>query len=77
MSSESANLRRELEAFKVSTGKLSNKINRIGDIWRDRNYASLHIQMGELAKSSRTVIESGDKACSSINSFFAIAAEEV
>ena len=70
-------LQRELEGFKLSTGKISEKINGVGDIWKDRNYASLQTQIGELAKKSRTVIENGERACSSIDKFFAIAAEKI
>jgi hypothetical protein len=33
--------------------------------------------MGELAKKSKTVIESGERACSSTEKFFTIVAEEV
>jgi len=77
MAGESSALRREIENFKLSTGKISEKINGAGDIWRDSNYASLQAQIGELAKKSRTVIENSDKACSSIEKFFSIAAEEV
>ena len=77
MSGESLALRRELEGFKSSTGKISEKINGVGDIWRDSNYASLQKQISELAKKSRTVIDSGDRVCSSIDKFFSIAAEEV
>lgn len=77
MAGESSKLRRDLEGFKQSTAQLSGKINGVGDIWRDGNYASLHAQIGELAKNSRTVIESGEKICYSVDKFFAIAAEKV
>ncbi|MCL2295365.1 MAG: hypothetical protein FWC36_10985 [Spirochaetes bacterium] len=70
-------IKKELDAFKLSTGKVSEKINRVGDIWNDGNYASLQARIGELAKTSKTVIESGERACSGIDKFFAIAAEEV
>jgi hypothetical protein len=73
---ESAILQKELEAFKLSTGKISSKINGVSDIWRDGNYASLQAQVGELAKQAKTVIENGERACSSIDQFFAIVAEE-
>jgi hypothetical protein len=75
--SNSTELRRELESFKLSTGKVSEKLNNVSDIWKDSNYASLQNQIGELAKNSKTVIESGEKACSSIDKFFAISAEVV
>ena len=77
MAGESAALRKELERFKIATGKLSQKINGVGEIWRDGNYASLQTQIGELAKNSKTVIENGNNACSSIDKFFSIAAEKV
>ena len=70
-------LKRELEGFKLSTGKISEKINSVGSFWSDGNYASLQARIGELAKMSKIVIESGEKACSSIDKFFAIVAEEV
>ena len=70
-------LKKEVESFKVSTKKISEKINGVGDIWRDNNYTSLQTQMGELAKTSRIVIENGERVCSSIDKFFNIAAEEV
>ena len=73
----SSALRNELEVFRLSTGRLSRSINGVGDIWKDNNYASLQVQISELAKKSKTVIESGDRTCSSIDKFFSIAAEEV
>ena len=76
-SDNSSVLKKELEDFKRSTMKISGKINAVGDIWRDGNYASLQSQIGDLAKASRTVIDSGERAVSSINKFFSIAAEEV
>ena len=77
MTGDSTALRRELEGFKLSTGKISERINGVGDIWRDSNYASLQVQVSELAKKSKTVIENGDRVCSSADKFFSIAAEEV
>jgi hypothetical protein len=77
MAGESAKLRREIEGFKQSTAKLSTKINEAGSVWKDANYATLSSQIGELAKSSRTVIESGEKTCSSIDKFFTTAAEDI
>ena len=73
----SSGLRREIEGFKLSTGKISEKLNNVSDIWKDSNYSSLQTQIGELAKNSKTVIENGERACSSIDKFYAIAAEEV
>jgi len=73
----SSNLRREIEGFKLSTGKVSEKLNNVGDIWQDSNYTSLQAQIGELAKNSKIVIENGKRACSSIDKFYAISAEEV
>ena len=77
MAGESSALRRELEGFKSSTGKISEKINGVGDIWKDNNYASLQVQIGELAKKVKIVIENGDRACSSIDRFFSIVEEDV
>jgi len=77
MAGESLKIRKELETFKQSTAKLSNKINSVGELWRDEGYVSLQAQMSELAKKSRTVIEHGERACSSTEKFFTIAAEEV
>ncbi len=77
MAGESLQLRKEIERFKLSTMKISEKINSVSDIWRDNNYASLQAQIGELAKNSKTVVESGEKTCSSIDKFFEIAAEKV
>ena len=74
---ESSALRKELDGFKFSTGKISEKIDGVGDIWRDSNYASLQVQIGDLAKKSKAVIENGDRVCSSVDKFFSIAAEEV
>ena len=76
-SNVSSGLKKEIGNFKISTGKISEKINGVGDIWRDGNYAALQAQIGALAKQSRTVIENGEQACSNIDKFFAIVAEEV
>jgi len=77
MSEKSSALKKELEGFKMSTGKISEKINSVSDIWKDSNYASLQSQIGELAKKVKVVIENGDKVCSSIDKFFSIVAEDV
>ena len=37
-------MKKELEGFKLSTEKISGKINAVGDIWRDGNYISLQAQ---------------------------------
>jgi len=76
-STNASGLRREIESFKFATGKISEKINGVSDIWRDSNYVLLQTQIGELAKKSKTVIESGERACANIDRFFVIAAEEV
>ena len=77
MTGQSSALRKEIESFKIATGKISNKINGVGDIWRDSNYASLQAQIGELAKKSKTVIENGENVCANADRFFSIAVEEV
>jgi len=77
MSGESAKLRRELEGFEQSTRKLSGGITGVGDIWNDQNYAALQSQIHELAKSSKTVIESGKNTCSRIDNFFKLAKEDI
>ena len=70
-------LKENIEAFCFAAKKVSEKINEAGDIWRDSNYASLQKQMGELAKSSKAVIESGERTCESADKFFAIAYKNV
>jgi len=76
MINTSSDLRKELDSFKHSTARISEKINGVSDIWRDNNYTSLQTQIGELAKTSRMVIDSGERVCSGIDKFFAIATEE-
>jgi len=70
-------LKNELEKFRLSTVKISERVNSVGNIWNDDNYASLRSQIGELAKVSRTVIESGERAYQSMDKFFNIAEEPV
>ena len=77
MDIKSSALRREIESFKLSTMKISEKINGVSDIWQDSNYASLQTQISELAKNSRIVIENGEIACSGVDKFFSIATEGV
>lgn len=77
MNINASGLRMELDGFRLSTGKISEKINGVSDIWKDNNYASLQTQIGELAKKSKTIIENGERACASIDKFFAVAAEDV
>ena len=74
---ESAGIKRNIDDFRLSTRKISEKINEAGDIWRDSNYSSLHRQIGELAKASKSVIESGDRTCTSIDKFFDISGERI
>ena len=75
--SESASLKRNIDDFRLSTKKISERISAAGEIWKDSNYASLQKQIGELAKSSRTVIENGEKTCAGIDKFFDIANEQI
>lgn len=68
-------LKNELEKFKFSTVKISERVNGVGNIWNDGNFVSLRVQIVDLAKASKTVIESGERTCSSMDKFFKIAAE--
>jgi len=73
----SANLKRDIDDFKLSSRKISQKISNTGDIWKDENYTSLQKQMGELAKASRSVIENGERVYTSADKFFEIANEKI
>ena len=73
----SSNIKKYLDNFRLSTRKISERVGRVGDIWRDDNYSALQTQMGELARASKSVIESGDRACTSIDKFFDIANEKI
>jgi len=73
----SANLKRNIDGFRLSAKKVSESINKVGDIWKDSNYASLQKQMGELAKASKAVIENGERTCASADKFFEIASEKI
>ena len=73
----SSAIKRELENFMLSSRKVGEKMNGIGEFWQDGNYAALQSQVASLAKDSRAVIDSGSNACASIDKFFAIAAESV
>jgi len=75
--SESANLKRHIDGFRLSAVLVGDKINNVGDVWKDNNYAALQKQIGELAKASKSVIENGERACVSIDKFFAIANEKI
>jgi len=75
--SESANLKRNIDSFRLSAKKVSDKINNTGDIWKDKNYSALQKQMGELAKASKSVIDNGERTCASADKFFAIANERI
>ena len=77
MTSDTSGLKREIESFKQFTSKLSDKINSVGDIWQDANFASLQTQIGELAKASRSVVENGDMVCKNAERFFTVAKEDV
>ena len=77
MAGTSSDIKKELDNFTLSSRKIGEKISGIGEIWRDSNYASLQSQIGELAKESRKVIETGSDACASIDKFDAIAMESV
>ena len=77
MAGESKKILKEIEDFNNSSVKLGTKIKEVGDDWKDENYTSLRTQVAELAKSSKTVVESGKNTCSCIEKFFSIAAEDV
>jgi len=66
-----------MDSFRLSAKKIGEKINNVGDIWSDSSYVALQKSMGELAKSSKLVIENGDRACTSIDKFFTIASEKI
>ena len=74
---QSSALRRELDGFELSTRKVVEKFSGVSDSWKDNNFTVLQEQVRELAKKSKTVIDYGERACSSTDKFFAIAAEEV
>ena len=75
--SESANLKKNIDSFRLSAKKVSDKINIASDIWKDSSYAALKKQMGELAKVSKSVIENGEKTCANTDKFFVIANERI
>ena len=77
MANESATLRKELEALGQSSSKFSQNLKGVGDIWNDKNYAALTVQMGTLQKSLTKIFESGNDACKSIDEFFNAAEEDV
>ena len=77
MTSDTSGLKREIESFKQSTSRLSDKINSVGEIWQDANFASLQAQISELAKASRSVVEIGDTVSKNAERFFAITKESV
>ena len=74
---ESANLRRNIKDFRNSTEKIAKKISGVGDIWKDRNYASLQKQMGALQKSAKSVIKGGENTGKYVDMFFGIAGEKI
>jgi hypothetical protein len=73
----SASIKKEIECFRLSTRRLSDKINGASDLWKDANYASLQSKMNELAQHSKTVIHEGESACRNIDVFFNIALENI
>ena len=73
---ESASLRRNIKDFRNYTDKIAKKISGAGDIWRDRNYALLQKQMGNLQKASKSVINSGVDTGKYVDKFFSIANEK-
>jgi len=77
MINESTLLKKEIDYFQVSTGKLSQKINGVGNLWQDKNYITLQKQINELAKMSRVVLENGSRASKSISLFITTANEDV
>ena len=74
---ESGGMKRNIEGFHQAARKINDRINNVGDLWRDSNYASLQKQMGKLSKASRAVIEGGERTCASIDKFFSIANERI
>ena len=47
MANNSSALKKEIESFKLSTMKISDKINSVSNIWNDNNFSSLQTQMSE------------------------------
>jgi hypothetical protein len=77
MANESTTLREELKTLGQSSTRFGQSLKGVGDIWNDKNYAALTIQMGTLQKSLTKIFEGGNDACKSIDEFFSISEEDV
>lgn len=69
-------LRDDLNRFQDIIRNLSMGVNRSGISWRDAQYAELAEQIQMLARSSKEVIQSGERCMEAMRRFQDIASEE-
>lgn len=69
-------IRKEMQIFQASIKKLGAGVSKASSLWKDEKYAELSASVGDVANSSKAVMITGDRCCSSVDRFNKIAAEK-
>ncbi len=72
----SERIKNDLREFEQSVRALSDGIGKASDVWNDRKYTELSNSIREVANDSMKFIQIGDRCCSQVDKFMAIAAEK-
>lgn len=67
---------KQLEAFRLSVMQLSAGVSRAAPLWKDEKFLELSVSVGEIARQSKDVKVAGERCCSALDRFNAIAEEE-
>jgi len=69
------NLQNDIHQFEDVIKNLSDGVNKCGISWKDSQYEQLSSKINTIAKSSKSVIQSGQRCESAIKRFESIASE--
>ncbi len=65
----------EVQSFERSVRNLSDSIGGAGSLWRDSKFQELGVIVRDIAVQSRDLMTAGERCCTTINQFEAIASE--
>ena len=72
----SEHIKNDLREFEQSVRTLSDGIGKASDVWNDKKYTELSNSIRLVANDSMKLIQIGDRCCSQVDKFMAIAAEK-
>lgn len=69
-------IKKDMETFQASVKTLGDDIKKAASLWGDEKYKELSASVSSVAKQSRDLILAGERCCTAIDRFSAIASEE-